>query len=87
MLVSNQIIAEFADSSDLSAHGYCHGIAARASSWLCLTGLKPEAQSCILNLPFSGITLFGSHADDEMARMKAELDTLKAVGLAKRKEY
>ena len=53
--------------------GYRHG---DAPDWTL-------AQARIQNLPFSGSTLFGSNADDEMGRMKAELDTLKAVGLEK----
>ncbi|KAJ1114355.1 hypothetical protein NDU88_002593 [Pleurodeles waltl] len=85
-MVSNQIISAAADSSVLSAHNYAHGIALRRHAWLRLTSLKPEAQQRIQNLPFSGSTLFGSHADDEMARMKAELDTLKAVGMERPKE-
>ena len=56
MLVSNQMIAASADTSDLSAHSYCYGISASLSAWLRLTGLKPEAQARIQNLPFSGST-------------------------------
>ncbi|KAJ1178965.1 hypothetical protein NDU88_004204 [Pleurodeles waltl] len=85
-MVSNQIISAAADASTLSAHNYAHGIALRRHAWLRLTSLKPEAQQRIQNLPFSGSTLFGSHADDEMARMKSELDTLKAVGIERPKE-
>ncbi|XP_078518404.1 mitogen-activated protein kinase-binding protein 1 [Lissotriton helveticus] len=86
-LVANQSISAAADSADLAAHGYAHGICSRRSAWLRLTGLKPDAQRKIVNLPFNGSTLFGSHVDDEMTKMKSELDTLKAVGLEKKKDF
>lgn len=86
-LVANHIISASADAADMAAHGYSHGICSRRSAWLRLTGLKPEVQRSITNLPFSGSSLFGPHADEEMAKMKAELDTVKAVGLEKRKEF
>ena len=43
MLVSNQVILSSVDAADLAAHGYCHRLLARCSTWLRLTGLKPEA--------------------------------------------
>ncbi|KAJ1182700.1 hypothetical protein NDU88_007884 [Pleurodeles waltl] len=86
-LVSNQVISAAADGADLAAHGYAHRICARRSSWLRLTGLKQEAQQRILNLPFSGSSLFGTHADEEMARMKTEVDTMRAVGLERKKDF
>lgn len=86
LMVSNQVISAAADNSLLSAHEYCHGVALQRHSWLRLTSFKPEAQLRIANLPFSGTTHFGSHADEEMSRMKAEMETLKAVGLEKPKE-
>lgn len=86
MMVSNQIISAAADTSLLAAHEFCHGITLRRNAWLRLTSLKPEAQQRLANLPFSGSTLFGAPADEEMARMKAEVETLKAVGLEKPKE-
>ncbi|XP_078497668.1 uncharacterized protein LOC144754027 [Lissotriton helveticus] len=86
-VIANQVISAAADATDLAAHGYSHGICSRRSAWLRLTGLKPDAQKKILNLPFNGTSLFGSHADDEMTKMKSEMDTVKAVGLEKRKEF
>lgn len=83
----NQIISTAADSSDLAAHGYAHGICSRRSTWLRLTGLKPEVQRKIMNLPFNGSSLCGAHADDEVSKMKTELDTLKAIGLEKKKDF
>lgn len=86
-MVPNQVISAAADTSDLAAHGYAHGICSRGSAWLRFAGLKADAQRKILNLPFNGSSLFVSHTDDEMSKMKTELDTLKAVGLEKRKEF
>ncbi|XP_078509088.1 uncharacterized protein LOC144768971 [Lissotriton helveticus] len=48
---------------------------------------SPEAQQRIANLPFSGSTLFGVHADEQMARMKVEVETLKAVARHLRERY
>lgn len=86
-LVANQTISAAADAADLSAHGYSHGVCSRRAAWLRLTGLKPEVQCKITNLPFNGSSLFGPHADEEMTKMKTELDTVKAVGLEKRKDF
>lgn len=86
-LVANQLISAAADAADLSGHGYSHGICSRRAAWLRLTGLKPEVQRRITNLPFNGTNLFGTHADEEMNKMKADLDTVKAVGLEKRKDF
>lgn len=67
----------------LAAHEHCHGVTLRRHSWLHLTAFNHESQQRILTLLFSGSTLFSNHTDNEMARMKTEMDTVKAVGLEK----
>lgn len=82
----SQIFSAAAGSSVLAAHEYCHGVSLRRHSCLWLTSLKPEAQHHIQNLPFSGSTVFGIHAYNEIVRMKMDMDKLKAVGLEKPRE-
>lgn len=56
-------------------------IVTRRQTWLRSSGLFPDVQATLLDLPFDGSKLFGEKADSALQRFKDSKATAKSLGL------
>ncbi|EMP32225.1 hypothetical protein UY3_10634 [Chelonia mydas] len=69
------------DAADLAAHTLSLGTAMRRSSWLQASGLPPEVQQTIQDLPFDGMGLFAEQTDSSLHSLNDSQATMKSLGM------
>ncbi|EMP42616.1 hypothetical protein UY3_00081 [Chelonia mydas] len=69
------------DSADLVARTIASGVVMRRSAWLQESGLPPEVQNTLQDLPFKGSGLFSDQTDTRLHSLKDSRATLKLLGM------
>ncbi|EMP24397.1 hypothetical protein UY3_18635 [Chelonia mydas] len=69
------------DSADAAARTITSGVVMRCSAWLQESGLLPEVQITLQDLPFEGSGLFSDQTDTRLHSFKDSRATLKSLGM------
>ncbi|XP_067409619.1 RB1-inducible coiled-coil protein 1 [Emydura macquarii macquarii] len=80
-LVANAALQSASDATDAAGRAMASGIVMRRASWLQSSGLSPEVQQAIQDLPFTGSGLFSDRTDEKLHALKDSRATLKSLGL------
>ncbi|XP_067418813.1 histone-lysine N-methyltransferase SETDB2 [Emydura macquarii macquarii] len=80
-LVANAALQSASDATDAAGRAMASGIVMHRAAWLQSSGLSPEVQQAIQNLPFTGTGLFSERTDEKLHALKDSRATLKSLGL------
>nr|XP_025035153.1 uncharacterized protein LOC112544000 [Pelodiscus sinensis] len=69
------------DTADSAARTMETDVLIRRVTWLHVSGIPPDVQNTIQDLPFEGNTLFSEHTDSRLHTLKDTRSTLKSLGI------
>ncbi|XP_065446569.1 serine/arginine repetitive matrix protein 2-like isoform X1 [Chrysemys picta bellii] len=81
MAVAKTSLQAALDSADAAARTIASGVVMRRSAWLQASGLPPEVQTTLQDLPFEGSGLFSDQTDARLHSLKDSRATLKSLGM------
>ncbi|XP_065413298.1 uncharacterized protein LOC135973527 [Chrysemys picta bellii] len=81
MAVAKTSLQASLDSADAAARTIASGVVMRRSAWLQASGLPPEVQTTLQDLPFEGSGLFSDQTDAGLHSLKDSRATLKSLGM------
>ncbi|XP_075789304.1 uncharacterized protein LOC142830149 [Pelodiscus sinensis] len=80
-VISQTALQAALDTVDSAAHTMATGVVMRRGAWLHVSGIPPDVQHTIQDLPFEGKALFSEHTDSRLHTLKDTRSTLKSLGI------